>query len=298
MPRIVVIANPIAGTGRGNLSGPRALELLACRGCGAELLVTGGQGEAARLAAESAGAADLVVALGGDGTVHEVAKGLVGTGCPMAVLPAGSGNDFAAGIGCGTVELGLQAILAGEDFEVDACALDDRPFFNSVGLLGSGEVSARALRLWRWLGRNRYVLAGALTIPGFRGQRLRWDTPRHEGPAAIDDVFMMVEICNGPLTGGGFRFAPDADFSDGVLDACLVRMISPLTGLRLLPSASRGARIDHPAFSMIRGAQLQFTCDAPIACHRDGEPETLPAGTHVLRVLDQKLLVRRRAATA
>ena len=104
---------------------------------------------------------------------------------------------------------------------------------------------------------------------------------------------MLVEICNGPLTGGGFRFAPDADFSDGLLDACLIRKLNVITGLRLLPAASRGVRLDHPSVSLIRGSGLQFTCDEPVAYHRDGEPGMLPAGTHVLRVIDQKLLVRR-----
>ena len=291
--RVVVIANPYAGPGRGPAQGNGVGHLLEEHGAQVRWLATSGPREAISMAREAAGSADVVVAAGGDGTVHEVACGLVGTGCPMGVFPGGSGNDFAYGLGITTPEVGAAAVLAGMDSEVDACRINQEYFFNSVGLLGSGLVSARADRMWRWLGRRRYVLAGALSVIDYPGQRLQWSTPGAAGPAAIDDHFMLVEICNGPLTGGGFRFAPDADFSDGLLDACLIRKMSVWSGLRLLPAAARGDRLSHAAVSLIRGAELQFVCGEPVAYHRDGEPGTLPAGTHVLRVIDQKLLVRR-----
>ena len=104
MRSIAVIANPFAGTSRGRLSGAEAVAALRQTGFDARLCPTEGPGHARQLAAEIAGHSDLVVALGGDGTIHEVAGGLVGTDCPLGVLPSGSGNDFAVGIGCGTVE--------------------------------------------------------------------------------------------------------------------------------------------------------------------------------------------------
>ncbi|MBU2501681.1 hypothetical protein KJ682_10175 [bacterium] len=291
--RAVVIANPIAGPGRGRLSGEEAGRMLAEHGVDARVVRTEGPRDATRLAREAAGVADVVVAVGGDGTVHEVACGLLGTGCPMGVFPSGSGNDLAIGLGIRTPADGLASVLEGSGVEIDGCRLNDDFFFNSVGLLGSGEVSGRAAGMWRWLGRRRYALAGALVVACYPGQRLQWSMPGGSGPAVIDDLFMLVEVCNGPLTGGGFRFAPDADFSDGLLDACLVRKMGVWTGLRLLPSASRGQRLKHPAVSLIRSGELQFTCFEPVAYHRDGEPGRLPAGTHVLRVLDEKLIVRR-----
>ncbi|MGD9548586.1 MAG: diacylglycerol kinase family protein [Candidatus Krumholzibacteriia bacterium] len=291
--RAVVIANPIAGPGRGRLSGEEAGRMLAEHGVDARVLRTEAPRDATRLAREAAGVADVVVAVGGDGTVHEVACGLLGTGCPMGVFPSGSGNDLAIGLGIRTPADGLASVLEGTGIEIDGCRLNDDFFFNSVGLLGSGEVSDRAAGMWRWLGRRRYPLAGALVVASYPGQRLQWSMPGGPGPAVIDDLFMLVEVCNGPLTGGGFRFAPDADFGDGLLDACLVRKLDVWTGLRLLPAASRGRRLKHPAVSLIRSGELQFTCFESVAYHRDGEPGRLPAGTHVLRVLDEKLIVRR-----
>ena len=243
-------------------------------------------------AVQAVGNYDLVVAMGGDGTVHEVATGLSGKGCPMAVVPSGSGNDFATGIGCPTVSAGLEAIFRGRDFPVDVCALDGQKFFNSLGLLASGLVSGGASRLWRWLGGARYTLAAVSTLVKYRGQDVKWEVSGDGGAEVFSDRFFFAEVCNGPLTGGGFRFAPDAVFDDGMMDACLIRPVGPVTGLKLLPAASSGKRIEHPAINVVRCSTLTLTSDQPVAVHLDGEPKVVPAGRHLIEVLPEKLMVR------
>ncbi len=286
--RILVIANPVAGPSRGRLSGEQAGDLLTARGARVTVQTTRAPGHATELAREAVGSVDVVVAVGGDGTVLETASGLVGTGLPLAVLPSGSGNDFATANGVGTIAAGIESIFAGQVCELDVGALDEALFFNSVGLLGSGLVSGTANRLRRWLGQRRYVLAGAYHVMTFKGQRLQWLAPGSD-ETVIDDVFMMVEVCNGPLTGGGFRFAPDAVFDDGLLDICLFRMVGALTGLRLLPRAAGGQTINHTAASVLRAGDMRFVSDEPVAYHRDGEPGILPAGMHRIRILEEKL---------
>ncbi len=292
--QVAVIVNPVAGPPRGRLSGRQAQDLLESRGAEVSLHLTNASGHATELARQAAGRADLVVAVGGDGTVMEVASGLVGTGCPMAVLPTGSGNDFAVANGVTDLDLGLASIFAGVTRELDVGALDDAMFFNSVGLLGSGLVSDTASRLWRWLGRHRYLVAGVYHVMRFRGQRLRWLSPGSD-EAVIDDIFMLVEICNGPLTGGGFRFAPDAVFDDRLLDICLFRKTGWLTGLGMLPSAAKGRIIHHPAVSVLRASDMRFVSDQPVAYHRDGEPGILAPGMHRIWIQAEKLLFCRPA---
>lgn len=291
MSRLLVIANPYSGNSRMRSDSDTAVKLLREMGHEVELHTTTGPGDATIQAGQAAGGVDLVVAMGGDGTVHEVATGVAGTGCPMAVLPSGSGNDFAVGIGCPTVEAGLAAIAAGQDRPLDVCALDGEKFFNSVGLLASGLVSGGASHLWRWLGGARYTLAAVGTLLKYRGQDVVWEVGGAGQPEPIAGRFFFAEICNGPLTGGGFRFAPDARFDDGLVDACLIRPVGPLTGLRLLPKASRGERIEHEAIRVIRCPSLAFTSDQPVAIHLDGEPKVVPAGRHVIEVLPEKLRV-------
>jgi len=254
---------------------------------------TKGPGHATEMAADwAAQGHDLVVAVGGDGTVHEVAAGLVGTSCAMAVLPSGSGNDFAAGVGCATVELGLMAVAQGRDVAVDACALNDMVFVNSCGLLASGIVSGTAAGYWRWMGSARYTLAAARTLLTYRGQDMSWRLTGETGQESWQGRFLMAEICNGPLTGGGFRFAPDAKMTDGQLDAAVITPLGLWAGLKILPAAARGERLDHPAISVRSGREISFESAAPVAYHLDGEPAVLAAGQHTVRVLADKLLVR------
>lgn len=286
----IVIANPFAGTGRGRLGGDQAVDLLRERGVDAVLHPTGGAGDATRLAAAAADAgAELVVAVGGDGTVHETAMGLVGTGTAMGVLPSGSGNDFAMGIGCGDVASGLDAITAGRTLAVDVAHIDGDRYINSLGLFGAGRISGLAATYWRFLGSLRYSLATVVTLARYRGQPVEWtfgDGERREG------IMLMAEICNGPTTGGGFRLAPDAALDDGWLDSCLIAPLPALEGMRQVPRAARGEHLDHPAVTYRRDRELRFHAPDEVAYHRDGEPGVLPAGEHVVGLVDQKLLVR------
>lgn len=286
----VVVANPFAGTDRRRLGGPRAVDFLAGIGVAAELRPTEGPGDATRIAREAAEAgADVVVAVGGDGTVHETAVGLVGTGTALGVLPSGSGNDFARGIGAATVEAGLAVLASGERRVIDVAHLDGRPFVNSLGLLASGLVSGRAAGFWRWLGGLRYVLAAAWTLTTYRGQDVTWETS--DGAADGSGRFLLAEICNGPFTGGGFRLAPDAVADDGLLDAAFVAPLGAVAGLRLLPAAARGERMEHAALNVHRVRDLRFRCADPVAYHLDGEAAVLPAGEHEIGLLDEKLVV-------
>ncbi len=291
--RALVVANPISGSAKQRFDGNEALARLVPMGGHAELGWTTGPGHATELAAAWAAAGgDLVVALGGDGTVHEVAKGLVGTSCAMAVLPSGSGNDFAAGVGCDTVAQGLATVAQGCDVALDACALDEKVFVNSCGLLASGMVSGTAAGYWRWLGGARYTLAAVRTLLNYRGQEVRWSFRRDDKTVELAGSFLFAEICNGPLTGGGFRFAPDASFSDGLVDAALITPLSAWSGLKLLPAAARGDRLDHPAISVHQAVEIEFEMTEPVGYHVDGEPGVLPAGPHTIRVLPEKLMVR------
>ena len=212
----------------------------------------------------------------------------------MAVLPSGSGNDFAGGIGCGTVAAGLETIARGRDLKVDACALNDMVFVNSCGLFASGLVSGVAAGYWRWLGRTRYTLASVGTLLTYKGQKVAFTLDAGSGQAVTTwtQEVLLAEICNGPLTGGGFRFAPDASLSDGLLDAALIKPMNPLAAMKLLPQAASGKRLDHPAISVHQGREIGFESEQEVAYHLDGEATVLPAGNHRIRVLDEKLLVR------
>ena len=190
--------------------------------------------------------------------------------------------------------MGLAAIISGRARTIDVCALDGRPFVNSLGLLASGRISGTAAGLWRWLGGGRYTLASLWTIFAYGGQEVVWRIADQaaENPAeALDGRFLLAEFCNGPLTGGGFQLVDGADFSDGLMDLCLVRPLGLAGGLKILPGAVAGRPIDHPAFTRYQSPRVEFVADKEVAFHLDGEASVLPAGSHVVEVLQEKLKV-------
>ncbi len=282
MRSVALIANPVAGNRRRPLTPESAAALLRAHDLEVEVLIPGGPGEAMELAAAAARRHPVVVAAGGDGTVHEVATAVVASEAVLGVMPAGSGNDFAVGLGITSPAIGAAAVAADYRRAVDAASIDGRHFFNSAGFFLSGAVSGGAAGLWRWLGSGRYVVAAVRALATYRAQPACWRLDGEDRER--DGRFLLAEVCNGSLTGGGFRLAPDADPTDGLLDLCLVRPMSAVTGLKLLPAAAAGRRIEHAAIERPRTTGLVLELPEPVPYHLDGEPGIWPAGTYRIEV--------------
>lgn len=285
METCAVILNPVSGSGRGR---PRAADLvaaLAAVGYAAEVLRTEGAGHARDLAAAAAARHPLVAVAGGDGTVGEAAAGLAGRDAVLAVLPAGSGNDFAAGLGVPDLAAGLAALRGGAVRALDLGEFAGRTFVNSCGLFLNGEVSRRAARVARRWGRFRYPLATLPLLGRYRAPRARWSFPDGAGGAAeLEGRWTLAEVGNGPRCGGGFLLTPLADPGDGRLDFCLVRRLGLWDLLRTLPKGMRGRHLDHPRILYPRAASAVLEIDAATAVHWDGEADRLPAGRHEFRL--------------
>ena len=282
MDSAAVIVNPVAGRPGGRLSPEAAARPLRAAGFSVEILCTTAPGEAADLAARAAERHPVVAAAGGDGTMSEICRGLAGTGALLALLPCGSGNDFATGLGIRTAEAGAAAAAAGNVRRVDLAWCGAFPFVNSAGFLLSGEVSRRAARLPRGLGALRYRLAALAALARHRPATAIWTLEGLAEPLAGE--WSLAEVGNGALTGGGFRLTPDADCGDGRLDFCLARGMGRLDILRLLPRSRSGAHLDDPRVVLHRAASARVEFPAPFAVHLDGEAELRGPGVLDLRV--------------
>jgi diacylglycerol kinase (ATP) len=284
-----LIINPVAGAKRTRLGPEAASRLLSQQGFEVEVLASTRQREAVELASRAAGRHAVVAAMGGDGTVHEVARGLLGRPAALAILPTGSGNDFAFGVGIETAEQGAAAAGSGKIRSIDVAYLGERPFFNTAGFFLSGLVSSRAQRHWRWCGPWRYVMASLATLPTFRPLRASWAL---EGePETRTGRWTLAEVGNGPRAGGGFLLCPDADPSDGQLDFTMVGPMGLPNLLRLFPAAARGERLEHPQLYRPRAPGAQLICEREFWVHLDGEPVKLPAGEYQLRLEPARLNV-------
>jgi len=288
---IAVIVNPTAGPARRRVAPDTVAEQLRNRGFAPEVQVTRRPGEAADLARDAARRCRIVLAVGGDGTVSEVARGLLGTAAALAVLPTGSGNDLAGDLGVSSLEAGWRTLRHGRLVRRDVGWFGDEPFFNSCGLLLSGEVSLLAARLDRRWGAGRYLLASAAGILRHRSVRAEW---RFAAPAGDDDLagdWSLAEIGLGRTTGGGFRLTPRADPADGLLDVCLVAGMGRGRLLRLLPRGMRGNHLDLDGVHYRQVVEVTCHLAAPTAVHLDGEARPLPAGTYRWRCEPRALTV-------
>ncbi len=278
MRTCAVILNPISGTARGRLGPDRAPDLLRDAGYDAEVLVTTAAGQGTDLAAAAAERHPVVVIAGGDGSVSEAARGVAGTGAALAVLPCGSGNDFAQGLGLRDLDAGLAALRGGRRLAVDTATFAGRFFVNSCGLFLNGEVSLTAANVARRWGHWRYPIATLRELGRRRSVEARWRLDTADGPLELDGPWTLAEIGNGRQCGGGFMLTPNADPADGALDFCLVKAMPLWALLTTLPRTADGGHLSSPWVLDPRARSAEVEVAEPFAVHWDGEADRLEAG--------------------
>lgn len=240
-----------------------------------EVRVTWEQGDAVRLA-EQAGrdGVERVVAGGGDGTVNEVANGLMRLSPEqrpgLGILPLGSANDLATSLGLPLdAEPALASALQLPLRRTDVPRLDDWHFLNMATCgFGAEITSSTPKTLKRLLGGGAYSLIGAVKAWDFRLYPgvLRW-----EGGERRAEVFMLA-IGNGRQSGGGQALTPDASLDDGLLDVLLLHDVASLARLRAMRRelASRPGRGRYVDAFRTDGLVLEAEEELPVTL--DGEP--------------------------
>jgi diacylglycerol kinase (ATP) len=297
MPKapVVVVANPVAGRGKGERLLPKVREFLTDLCVDHEVEVSTGPDDPEEMAREAAErGARMIVALGGDGLVGMVANGLVGSETAMGVVPAGAGNDFARSLGINHRRpLSVAPSFARASYRrVDAVrvttAVGERVFVNVAGAGFDSEVNetANAMRS-KLSGTSRYVVALARTLKRFDPAEfdVEVDGRQHRYPA------MLIALGNGRSYGGGMKVCPNASLDDGMLDICVVGAMSKARFLRAFPGVFRGTHVRNPRVTMDRGSEVRIHSSTEAVVYADGErvgplPATfrvLPAALEVLQ---------------
>lgn len=221
---------------------------------------------------------DVVIAVGGDGTVHEVINGLMmvpeNQRPILGIVPVGSGNDFAhaAGIPNDPIE-SLKLALYGEAGRLDVGKLidgDGRVEYvdNTLGIGFDAITTIRSHKLPLLRGFLMYLVAVIQTILlNFDPVHLKVETDEEtwEGPT------VMFVMCNGPREGGGFLVAPEARPDDGIFQYASIGKVSRLMMFRLIPEVMKGT---HGRFKQVRMGtfrKMNLTSDSPLYIHTDGE---------------------------
>jgi YegS/Rv2252/BmrU family lipid kinase len=231
-------------------------------------------GHATELAQEAvAGGADLVLAVGGDGTVNEVARGLLGSRVVLGIVPVGSGNGLARALRLPLrPRRAIASLASGVRRRMDVGFLNGLPFLNVAGA-GFDATVARAFHERGRQGGRRgllgYVRLSLRELRSYRPRPLRIET----GSETLEFAPFVLTFANGPQYGSGAVINPGGRLDDGVLEVVTFDA-GPL--LRLMTAAPRlflGSLDRAPGYRRLAATKVTVTADRPIAVHRDGDPE-------------------------
>jgi YegS/Rv2252/BmrU family lipid kinase len=221
---------------------------------------------------------DIVVAIGGDGTVHEVVNGLMRVPEDqrpvLGSVPIGSGNDFSSNVGAPQeIEEALEQVFNGKIKRIDIGQITDgsgRSEFwnNTLGIGFDAAVTVISYQISRLQGFTMYLWAVIKTIVlHHHAPMMKIVTDEEE----INQNILMFVACNGPREGGGFYVAPDAVLDDGLFHYAMIKNVSRAMMFRLIPEVMNGT---HGRFKQVRMGQfreMELTSDEPVTIHMDGE---------------------------
>ncbi len=227
--------------------------------------------------AEEAEGFDTVIAVGGDGTVHEVTNGIMrrdpANRPALSVIPTGSGNDYARTLGISfDLPTAVRQIATGERRNVDIGLCNGTWFNNSVAVGLDARVTAKAVEMkvrTGWSGLPLYLRALMWVLFNqFYSHPLRIS---FDGAEPVDLDALLIAMTNGPTYGGGFFITPDSVPTDGLLDVCMIDPMPLPETLARLPFVIVGRHTGMKPVHMSRHASVVIECAEPIEGQIDGE---------------------------
>ncbi len=281
MPNIKVIVNPVAGAYSTRRKWPRISKWLRHIGLSFDYEFTEGVGHAIELAkAAASGGYRYVVAVGGDGTVNEVANGVLSSkssDIALGVIGTGTGSDFIRSMGIPrNYDSACSSLTGSRRLRIDVGVVEyrrkgqnqQRFFVNAAGAGFDAAVVAATERLPKHLGGTIPYLAGLLrSLFTYRNKPV--DLRLEDKVKAIR--ILTVVVANGVYLGGGMYVAPQAKVNDGLLDVVTIGDIGKFELLKALPSVYNGTHVTHPKVRMEKARHITIESSEKILVHADGE---------------------------
>jgi YegS/Rv2252/BmrU family lipid kinase len=279
--KAVFLVNPASGNGSTGRRWPRLHERARELGLDGETLLSERPGHLTELAREAARERKLLVVVGGDGTLNEVVNGVAGSGAELAVLPAGTGQDFGRTYGLPTkFDDAVRVALAGRSKTIDVgrvTYVDGVRYYANVGSAGmSGAVARRANSMSKALGgRTVFYYALVREFLAWHNTEVTITLDDGERRGRMHDVI----VANGRWHGGGMKLAPDAKPCDGLFDVVLIGDITKLDFVTTSPKLYSGAYVGHPRVEVLRSAVVRVESAEPLPLELDGEQVGLTPAT-------------------
>lgn len=285
----LLLLNRTAGSGKGATAGTATMAALRSAGREVFCIAPDSAGELSAQAGEalqkSTEPVD-VVACGGDGMVHLALQLVAGTQHRLAVIPAGTGNDFASSLGIPCADPGeaIVRFLRGSTRRIDLARSGAKWYATVLAAGFDAVVNERANRMHWPRGQMRYNVATVAALRTFRPLHYTLDFGGH----AVQTEAMLVGVANGPSFGGGLRIAHGASLTDGLLDVVVVKPLSRSRMLRVYPQLYAGTHTRLPEFERYRVRSVTVASPG-IVSYADGErfgplPLTITAEPQSLEV--------------
>jgi diacylglycerol kinase (ATP) len=290
--RTVFLVNPASANGATGPRWPQLAHELALAGLTGDALFSERPGELGALARRAVDeGATLLVVVGGDGSVNEVANGIAGRdGVEIAVLARGTGWDFVRTFGISRKPADVAATaLDGKTRTIDLGRVTYRSWsgaeasawFANVASAGmSGAIAKRANETTKVLGgKVSYALATIAVFARWRNGEVRVDVDGITRGGRMQDVI----VANGRYLGGGMKICPEAEPDDGLFDVLLIGDVTRAELLQTMPKLYRGTHLPHPKGELLRGRVVTVESEEPLPIELDGEqPGTTPARFEVV----------------
>ena len=274
-----IIVNQTAGGGKPKQIMPQIISYFNQREFQFHISYTSANKGATLLARKAANqGVDLVVSVGGDGTINEIVNGLLTAKHQpiLGIIPAGWANDFIKSIPIpNQVESACEIIGRGKTMPIDVGLINNSIYFVNVFGIGlDAEIAKRANQMksdhpkWKTLSAYVYVFAAL--------QKLLQSLPCYKTKMTIDQTkvnenLLILAIANGKIEGGKFNIAPEAKINDGLLDICLIKKLSKWRCLKFLPKAMNGTHKKVPEVCFYHGRQITIEIDRPVSAQVAGE---------------------------
>lgn len=281
--RFTAILNPMARNGKARREMEHVTHLLKALDPQMPVLLTQHPGHALELAREAAESADIVVAIGGDGTLHEVANGLIQAGrkAALGIVPFGTGNDYVKMTKTpGKIESAINLLEKGKRKAVDYGILTyqsergkgNRYFINTAGVGLDAEVGSQASSFKGLPGFTAYLAALFNTLRDLKSTDCKLFI---EGESRALEIYCgSLLLCSfgiGRHSGGLFPLTPQAQIDDGLVDVCAIEGVSLMRILRYIPRVLMGRHLSLPECHANRAKSFSISVDPGMYVHADGE---------------------------
>ena len=265
-----LVINPVSGQGKGAVVGKYVAGFLNRKSV-PYTIVTGNSSVALsshlQFFLDSCADCHGVIAVGGEGLLHIVLQKVIPANIPIAIIPAGTGNDFVRSLGwdLDDIDVQLENVLSNAPKQFDAGLVDGEWFASVLSTGFDAVVNERANKLSWPKGPMKYNASIAIELPRFKPRNYEIELDDR----TIATQAMLIAVGNGRSYGGGMLVCPDADMTDGLFDVMVLHPVSKIEFIKVFPSVFIGAHINHPAVEIVRSKKVHIQSKA--VAYSDGE---------------------------